>query len=63
MPFDPDWDAGQPSLDVPGIIADDHTGNDRQLMMVVVIDLSNRDIKFTMQPGQERLDPAALLLE
>jgi hypothetical protein len=41
MLFDPGWDASQPSLDVPNIIADHYAGNDRQLVMVVVIDLSN----------------------
>jgi hypothetical protein len=45
------------------VIADQCAPDQGFLPCVQPIDFSNRNIKFSMQPNQERFEPASLLFE
>lgn len=61
--FQPEGDSGQQALRVLVIVADHHAGQQSGRVAVIEADLSGRDIKSLMNPGQDGFQMAAFLLQ
>lgn len=54
---------GEQALCMPGVVTHDDACDDRRGVTVVVVDLSSGYVELSMQPREERFDPAALLFQ